>query len=250
MQSLLKLAELAKSYFAPEASLEILEKTLPSFGPTNLDKNVSVVSLMCVFLPTDRVPSSPSNMLSKFSQHMDVDSSETESRPFFWIPIIFSLWALVNNSQSFDAAIFDLIGSLAEDQVGTPNYVKWNESHVCRIFSAIMDHLQLPVGSASTSGTNTGGGGRAAAEAAASGGSGSGAAVVSALAGSFTGVNLSSQGSQDFYESVRRNKFEMAAKFVINTIYNETDVAPKTNTLKHLKDLILAIESFFHPSNQ
>ncbi|KAJ3127281.1 hypothetical protein HK098_006555 [Nowakowskiella sp. JEL0407] len=236
IQSVLKLVELAKSYFPPKAPTEILEKVLSYYDPNNLEMNISVMSLLCIFLPTDQIPVPPPSI--------------STGPKFFWLPTIFSLWTTVTNSHTFDATIFELLGSLAEDQVAYPGATDFNESQVQRVFSIAMDHLQLPVGSASTSGTNNGGGNTSAAAAAVStGGSGAGAAVISAMAGSFTGNVIASHG-QSFYETVRRNKFEMFAKFVVYTIYPDSPEAPKTSTLKYLKDLIIACESFFHPSNQ
>ncbi|RKO86253.1 hypothetical protein BDK51DRAFT_30739, partial [Blyttiomyces helicus] len=137
---------------------------------------------------------------------------------FYWIPQFFSLSALVTHDPGFDSIFVGLLASLAEEHVGAPANVAWTEDQVRTVFSIGLKNLDLPVGSGST-GRSTGAGGTAA------------------LFGS------------------SGKKVESFAQFIVYTIYpvNGDSVSdlpvPATNTLQHLRDLLQAVENYFHPSN-
>ncbi|KAG0349377.1 hypothetical protein BG004_007004 [Podila humilis] len=133
--------------------------------------------------------------------------------PREWLPALFSIWSMVVRSGEFDRNFMSLMSRVALDNVDTKDM--FTQSQIRTMFSAGLNALSLPVGK------------------------GQRASTVDAEAGTA-------------HKTVSRNDMRMTSfvTFIVSTINpisEEED--PKASSLVHLRDLIQAAESFFHPSN-
>ncbi|KAG0049518.1 hypothetical protein BGZ83_005704 [Gryganskiella cystojenkinii] len=133
--------------------------------------------------------------------------------PRDWMPAIFRIWSMVVRSSEADRNFLSLIGRVAEDNVGIKDM--FTQDQIRAVFTAGLSALNLPVGKGQR--TNA----------------------------------VDAEGGTS-HKAVGRNDMRMTSfvKFIVNTINPITErETPKASSLTHLRDLIQAIESFFHPSN-
>ncbi len=137
------------SFFAPNATAEILEEFLPKISVSSRSHLFVVESFLVFFLPTKIPPPFPSN-----------GELPDNAPPFYWMPTIFSLWGMISGSLN-DVLFFNLISRIAQDQVATPWNVGWTELQMQRVFKAGLSAMEVPVGSnPNGSGTMSGMGGQ------------------------------------------------------------------------------------------
>ena len=213
--SIVKLAQSAKRYFSPTATLEILETCLPYINVNRLSRTVTEISMMALLLPTE-VPPAPLKTMNE---------TDTPLPPFYWVPGLFQIWLLIVNVPTVDSLFLDLFSRLAEDQVATPQNTGFTETQVRWIASVGLRSMDLPVGSGA-SGMET-------------------APIRGRSGGGSSGNAISSGFSSDFASSFCKSRIEALARFFIYTLAPGSTL----NTLDHLLNLLQAIESFFHPSN-
>ncbi|KAJ3416755.1 hypothetical protein HDV05_000129 [Chytridiales sp. JEL 0842] len=124
----------ARRFFAPGATLEILEELLPDISPHNVSHAFNIMSMLNLFLPTDVAPEMPPGLPS-------------DAPAFYWVPTVFTIWSYFANVTTMDIAIIDLLARLAEAQIGTPEQVRWTDEQVKTVFAQGLRLLGLPVGS-------------------------------------------------------------------------------------------------------
>ncbi|KAL1919118.1 uncharacterized protein VTP21DRAFT_2500 [Calcarisporiella thermophila] len=149
--------------------------------------------------------------------------SDPDASPQQWLPTIFRLWSTVTHSTAFDAQFIALVAAVAKRNVGVPSELGYSQpfglfsnKQVRWVFSAGLKMFQLQVGS------------------------------------SMNGMSTATYGYDHLTLTssvgVKEDIFQAFAKFVVYTIFpvssNEVEC-----TMKHLSNLIQAVESYFHPSN-
>ncbi|KAI8818081.1 uncharacterized protein EV422DRAFT_538673 [Fimicolochytrium jonesii] len=207
-------------FFPPEATQEILEELLPRINAHETGWLAVAKALLAMLLPTEKPPPLPESL-----------KSTAGVAPFFWVPTLFSLWSLSRGSGPEISMFLELLSRLVEDQAPCPYNVNFSEAQVRQVFAAGLGTLQLPVGSGTNANTASGGqGGRMGSmmmNRANGGGAGGGAAAV-----------LGQKATVDPF-----------AGFVVWTFFPKNAPGVQFNTMTHLKEMIQAIESYYHPSN-
>ncbi|KAG0021330.1 hypothetical protein BGZ82_011351 [Podila clonocystis] len=133
--------------------------------------------------------------------------------PREWMPAIFRIWSMVVRSGEFDRNFMSLVSRVALDNVDVKDM--FTDSQARAMFAAGLSALNLPVGK----GKQT--------------------------------SNVDAEGGTS-HKAVSRNDMRMTSfvTFIVNTINPISEGQnPKSSSLAHLRDLIQATESFFHPSN-
>ncbi|KAF9396493.1 hypothetical protein CPC16_001175 [Podila verticillata] len=133
--------------------------------------------------------------------------------PREWMPAIFRIWSMVVRSGEFDRNFMSLISRVALDNVGVKDM--FTEGQARTMFAAGLNALNLPVGKGQQTST------------------------------------VDAEGGTS-HKAVSRNDMRMTSfvTFIVNTINPVAEEQnPKSSSLAHLRDLIQATESFFHPSN-
>ncbi|TPX30864.1 hypothetical protein SmJEL517_g05679 [Synchytrium microbalum] len=150
--------------------------------------------------------------------------TDNSAPPLYFLPTIFSSWQTFTYA-GLDTIYFDFLSRVAKDQVGSPENTRWTEDQVKSMFTVALKNMDLPIGS--------------------------GTQGISGNRGAGSGLKI--DGGIDMMESLKKNKFEAFAKFIVYTIYPPAQegkpAPPPTNTLNALAQLLQAIETYFHPSN-
>jgi proteasome activator subunit 4 len=179
---------------------------------------------LVLFLPT-------SVRINSITQEV-LDDSSVEPRDY--LQTMFTLWSSITNSPTFDAQYVDLLSRIAENNVNSTfgEIGLFSKLQVSQVFGAGLRMMDLPVGSRSDGST----------------------VGVGAGGGTTTGFN--SQGLKTDVKAgnalfLRRkhDKFKSLARFIIYTLYPGQESDDGISTISHLKKLIQAIESYYHPSN-
>ncbi|KAI8578771.1 hypothetical protein K450DRAFT_245430 [Umbelopsis ramanniana AG] len=222
--SILRLAEYAQRFFPSGASQEILEEFLPKFSAHSVMDALMAQGYLVLFLPT----SIPIDSIT----HQILDNSSVA--PHDYLQTMFTLWFSITNSPTFDAQFVDLLSRIAENNVNSTfgDIGLFSKLQVSQVFGAGLRMMDLPVGSRSDGST------------------------VGAGAGGGTTTGFNSQGlktdvkaGNSLFLRRKHDKFKSLARFIIYTIYPGQETDDQISTMSHLKKLIQAIESYYHPSN-
>ncbi|KAJ3341432.1 hypothetical protein HDU93_004833 [Gonapodya sp. JEL0774] len=221
LQAVTKLVKEARRFFDPSSTLPILSVILPYYTHHNIFTVMIVQKL-------NEVP-------------------EAQKYPFYWLPTVFDLLSITPTLPQ--GALLDLLARLAQDQVAKPGLVGWTKDDVSVIMAAAVREMDLPVGSGPN--VSRGGGGQGAGLArffAGMMGRGGGFG-----GGSGTGGGMGGDGG---------DRFESLARFLVYLIYPVSSTAstspespdhapqvPELGVLGHIKTVLHAIESYYHPSN-
>jgi proteasome activator subunit 4 len=223
--SILRLAEYAQRFFPADASKEILEEFLPKFSAHSVMDALMAQGYLVLFLPTA--------VRTNTVTYEPLDTNTVE--PQNYLQTIFTLWSSITNSPTFDAQFVDLLSRIAENNVNSAagEIGLFSRLQISQVFGAGLRMMDLPVGSRSDGST------------------------VGAGAGGGTTTGFNSQGLKTDVKAgnalfLRRkhDKFKSLARFIIYTLYpgQHTD-DDQVSSMSHLKKLIQAIESYYHPSN-
>ncbi|ORX46182.1 hypothetical protein BCR36DRAFT_332117 [Piromyces finnis] len=214
INSLLRLLAYSRRYFTSDCTEEIIKEFLNNFNPHTYFHTILCQMIFELFIDTSKPPPKP-------------DYIPEDAPPFYWVKPIFALWTQMKLVEQYELNFINLISRLASDQVSTPWNVQWTEEQISFIFSIGLNMMELPVG---------------------------------------TNYASNDRGSLHYieyrhstflkYKKNKKDKFKTLARFIIYTIWPDSgdDVpvekrAQKLNVLKKLKDMIQAVETYFHPSN-
>lgn len=179
---------------------------------------------LVLFLPT----SVPTDSIT----HQILDNGSVA--PHDYLQTMFTLWSSITNSPTFDAQFVDLLSRIAENNVNSKfgDIGLFSRLQVSQVFGAGLRMMDLPVGSRSDGST------------------------VGAGAGGGTTTGFNSQGlktdvkaGNSLFLRRKHDKFKSLARFIIYTMYPGQESDDQISTMSHLKKLIQAIESYYHPSN-
>ncbi|KAI8894304.1 hypothetical protein BC833DRAFT_605412 [Globomyces pollinis-pini] len=206
--SLIKLVRVTNRYFGKSATSEILELIFPSLSIHEFDYFVANVAILTIFLPTNILPTVPG----------DIDVGNASK--FYWLPNVFNLWTMIENSVKYDSLFLSLISRLIHDNYGNPEYLKIGQYQMNFLFSKGLKMLKLPVGSGST-GLDT--------------------------------LPLGNDSNRVSF-GVTEHKVNMNSAFITSKVESFAKIivytsSPTSDTIKHFKLFLQAIENFAHPSN-
>jgi len=212
INSLLRLLTYSRRYFSSDCTETILKEFLNKFNPHTYFHTILSQMIFELFLDTSKPPPKP-------------DYIPADAPPFYWVKPIFSLWTQMKLVEQYELNFINLFSRLANDQVSSPWNVQWTEEQISFIFSVGLNMMELPVGINHINGN---------------------------------GLHYIEYRHSTFlkYRKNKKDKFKTLARFIVHTIWPEPsdDVPedkrpPKINVLKKLKDMIQAVETYFHPSN-
>jgi len=213
INSLLRLITYSRRYFTSDCTEEITKEFLNKFNPHTYFHTILAQMIFELFIDTSKPPPKP-------------DYIPDDAPPFYWVKPVFALWTQIKLVEQYELNFINLISRLASDQVSSPWNVQWTEEQISFIFSIGLNMMELPVG---TNYASKGG-----------------------------GLHYIEYRHSTFlkYRKNKKDKFKTLARFIIYTIWPEPgdDVPedkrpPKLNVIKKLKDMIQAVETYFHPSN-
>ncbi|RUS15521.1 hypothetical protein BC937DRAFT_92354 [Endogone sp. FLAS-F59071] len=229
--SVFRLAEHAQRFFPASATEEILAKFLPKFNTHSVSEALTSQAYIVLLLPTQ----APNHSIT----HAPLPSPVLALTPRDYLPTIFTLWAMLTNSYTYDAQFLDLVARVAEANVGVQGAAEgeldaglFTAGQVRTVFSVGLRIMELPVGSK------------------ADGSSGGGAGGGMSTGYNGIGVRVDFRGGNALFLKRKQDKFKMLARFIVFTMYADTaDTNKRESTLTHLANLIQATESYYHPSN-
>ncbi|KAI8379085.1 uncharacterized protein BYT42DRAFT_495617 [Radiomyces spectabilis] len=229
LSSVLRLIEYGQRFFDPHATQEILDEFLPKFTTHSVSNAIMAQGYLVLFLPT----AIPRHSITH--QPMAQDAMA----PSDYLPTIFTLWSIFTCSSTYDAQFTDMLARIAEDNVDTHTHRQvgiFTKDQVKQIFTVCLRMMNLPVGSRSDGGGSMGSG--------ATGGSSTGYGN--------NGLKVDIKAGNSLFLR-RKPKFRSLARFMVYTMFPERgDASNDTEvcyTLDLLRDLIQAIELYYHPSN-
>jgi hypothetical protein len=212
INSLLKLITYSRRYFTSDCTEEITKEFLENFNPHTNFHTILSQMLFELFTNTSKPPPKP-------------DYIPEDAPPFYWVKPVFALWTQMKLIEQYELNFINLISRLAIEQVHAPWNVQWTEEQISFIFSIGLNMMELPVGTNNSKSTT---------------------------------LHYIEYRNNSFmkYNKNKKDKFKTLARFIIFTIWPEPgdDIPddkkpPKINVLKKLKNMIQAVESYFHPSN-
>ncbi|CAG8434329.1 1354_t:CDS:10 [Diversispora eburnea] len=200
--SVVRLVEHAQRFFSPEATKDILARVLPLFNANSIGDAFTVQAYLVRFLPT-------------------APSASPECSPSAWLPTIFSFWYIIPGSMIYQTEFMDLVARVAEDNVGVESNISdligiFTIAQVKTVFATGAKMMDLPVGSSTNGGSNSGRGGSAS----------SWASRIDQRAGS-----------------------AMLLRKKVYSTFPPSGNQKEESVLTYLGDMIQATESFYHPSN-
>ncbi|KAK9322447.1 hypothetical protein V1517DRAFT_323487 [Lipomyces orientalis] len=135
-ESLTKMGFIARRFFTPESTLEILEEVLPFYNTSRHNTAHQVVALLDALLPTDVVPEGYSHVY-----------------PQKWLPSLFHIWELYTRSQHYDLIMMDIMSRLAQGSlhVGHIPFSStgiFTKEQTALMFTCALRLIEVPVGRA------------------------------------------------------------------------------------------------------
>lgn len=130
LSPIVKLFVACRRFFRPTSAMEILEECLPKINVHNLLEMTARSFLLTGFLQTSSVPTKPEGHTGK---------------PFFWVPLMFSLWDMVIGEPPFDSLFIELFGRLAKDQITTPANLEFNHAQIRKLYAVGIKNMSLPI---------------------------------------------------------------------------------------------------------
>ncbi|KAK9369687.1 hypothetical protein V1509DRAFT_561786 [Lipomyces kononenkoae] len=135
-ESLTKMGFIARRFFTPESTLEILEEVLPLYNASRHNTAHQVVALLDALLPTDVAPEGYHNVY-----------------PQKWLPSLFHLWDLYTRSQQYDLIMMDIMSRLAQGSIHVAHIPFsstgiFTKEQTAVMFTCALRLLEVPVGRA------------------------------------------------------------------------------------------------------
>ncbi|KAK9471314.1 uncharacterized protein V1510DRAFT_215141 [Dipodascopsis tothii] len=132
--SLLKIGMVARRFFPPSATVEVLEDLLPLYTTMNMDSVHGVTALLDVLLPIDPV-------------------AGADPLPQTWLPTLFHLWSLYTRSAQYDNVFVNIVSRLAAGALAEPGVPfgpagVFTAEQTAYVSTAALRLLEVPVGSA------------------------------------------------------------------------------------------------------
>ncbi|CAN6654883.1 proteasome activator Blm10p [Trichomonascus vanleenenianus] len=130
-----RLAQVARTFFDPNATLSILREIIPSFTPAKASISHNILSLLVIILPVMPVDPPPEGI---------------ELPPQDLLPSVFHLWRLQVRSSLYDFQSLDLVSSIVGDSLASPlvpfsKYGLLTNEQLSFTFTAILRLLEVPV---------------------------------------------------------------------------------------------------------
>lgn len=222
--SILRLAEYAQRFFPSDAPKEVLEEFLPKFSAQSVMNALMAQGYLVLFLPTTVRTNSITH------DRLDTDTIE----PQHYLQTMFTLWSSLTNSPTFDAQFVDLLSRIAENNVNTTTgeIGLFSKLQISQVFGAGLRMMDLPVGSRSDGSTV---------------GAGAGGGTTTGF--NSQGLKTDAKAGNALFLRRKHDKFKSLARFIIYTLYPGPISDTHVSSMSHLKKLIQAIESYYHPSN-
>ncbi|ORX56233.1 hypothetical protein DM01DRAFT_330261 [Hesseltinella vesiculosa] len=215
LQSIVRLAEHAERYFAPEATQEILDTVLPRFTTHSVHDMMQAQGYLVLLLPTN--PIGPLTAKD-------------------YLPTVFSLWSMATRSRTYECQFISLLGRIAVSQMNAPpEYWDSNDigvfthDQIKTVFSSTLRLMNLPVGSKSNDGTST---------------------STSTTGYGSAGLKIDMKALHASVLQNNNSRYLCLAKFIVYTMVPRKDGEQDPGfSLSLLGELIQAVELYFHPSN-
>ncbi|KAK9488678.1 hypothetical protein V1527DRAFT_401104 [Lipomyces starkeyi] len=135
-ESLTKMGFIARRFFTPESTLEILEEVLPLYNTSRHNTAHQVVALLDALLPTDVAPEGYNHLY-----------------PQKWLPSLFHIWNLYTRSQQYDLIMMDIMSRLAQGSLHVAHIPFsstgiFSKEQTALMFTCALRLIEVPVGRA------------------------------------------------------------------------------------------------------
>ncbi|KAK7207032.1 putative proteasome activator subunit 4 [Myxozyma melibiosi] len=143
MAMLSKVAIFARRFFAPDATLEILDELLPLFNTSDPSAALQVATIFDALIPTEFTP-----------------EDRPDLYPQQWLPVLFHLWTLNPRSQSYDLIIIDILsrvasGHLIEAHIPFSAIGIYTKEQTAVMLTCALRLFEIPIGRAGSPYVNT-----------------------------------------------------------------------------------------------
>ncbi|TKA75258.1 hypothetical protein B0A55_05754 [Friedmanniomyces simplex] len=207
VRTLTKLCAFAQLFFDPREVPAMLEEFLPYYSMSFSEQAFVVLGLLNLMLPTSAPP-----------------ADDEKLQPQYYLPTFFHLWSTINRSLVVDTRMLDICSRQARDCLGAEQVPfgpcgLFTEEQSSLIFTAVLRLLEIPVGQATSSYSQS----------------------VDA------GVGIATLLDRD--QRKHPVSHSIARWIIMSMSPLCLKATNKKSTLHQLEGLIQGIETFFHPSN-